>query len=125
MAALGLLAVVSVANSAVLADDPEDPGWRLDEIYFVPPDPVPGRRIYVERLAVSGDTAAVTLRAAHDLELRVRVYGGRTGRTLKMGARSTFRSGEARSYNLTLNGPSFPPSPSPGPTHWDGRERCP
>ena len=106
VAALGLLAVV-LLPSAVLADDPddEDPGWRLDEIYFVPPDPVPGRRIYVERLAVSGDTAAVTLRAAHDLELRVRVYGGRTGRTLKMGARSTFRSGEARSYNLTLDGP--------------------
>ena len=90
-----------------MADDPddEDPGWRLEEIYFVPPDPVPGRRIYVERLAVSGDTANVTLRAAHDLELRVRVYGGRTGRTLKMGAKSAFRSGEARSYNLTLDGP--------------------
>ena len=100
-----LAAAVAVIPATALADDPEDPGWRLDEIYFVPPDPVPGRRIYVERLAVSGDTAAVTLRAAHDLELRVRVYGGRTGRTLKMGARSTFRSGEARSYNLTLDGP--------------------
>ena len=106
---LAVAAVLAVAVAAIpataLADDPEDPGWRLDEIYFVPPDLVPGRRIYVERLAVSGDTAAVTLRAAHDLELRVRVYGGRTGRTLKMGARSTFRSGEARSYNLTLDGP--------------------
>ncbi len=102
-----LAAAVAVIPATALADDPDDddPGWRLDEIYFVPPDPVPGRRIYVERLAVSGDTAAVTLRAAHDLELRVRVYGGRTGRTLKMGARSTFRSGEARSYNLTLDGP--------------------
>ncbi len=100
-----LAAAVAVIPATALADDPEDPGWRLDEIYFVPPDPVPGRRIYVERLAVSGDTAAVTLRAAHDLDLRVRVYGGRTGRTLKMGARSTFRSGEARSYNLTLDGP--------------------
>ena len=106
VAALGLLAVV-LLPSAVLADDPddEDPGWRLEEIYFVPPDPVPGRRIYVERLAVSGDTAAVTLRAAHDLDLRVRVYGGRQGRTLKMGANSTFRTGEAKSYNLTLDGP--------------------
>ena len=106
LAVAAVLAVaVAVIPATALADDPEDPGWRLDEIYFVPPDPVPGRRIYVERLAVSGDTAAVTLRAAHDLELRVRVYGGRTGRTLKMGARSTFRSGEARSYNLTLDGP--------------------
>ena len=107
VAALGLLAVV-LLPSAVLADDPddEDPGWRLDEIYFVPPDPVPGRRIFIERLAVSGDTAAVTLRAAHDLDLKVRVYGGRQGRTLKMGANTSLTAGQAKSYNLTLNGPS-------------------
>ena len=107
VAAAALLAVVLLPTTA-LADDPddEDPGWRLDEIYFVPPDPVPGRRIYVERLAVSGDTAAVTLRAAHDLDLKVRVFGGRKGRTLKMGANSTLGSGEAKSYNLTLDGPS-------------------
>ena len=107
VAALGLLAVVLLPATA-LADDPddEDPGWRLDEIYFVPPDPMPGRRIYVERLAVTGDIAAVTLRAAHDLDLKVRVFGGRLGRTLKMGANSTFGAGEAKSYNLTLDGPS-------------------
>ena len=107
VAALGLLAVVLLPTTA-LADDPddEDPGWRLEEIYFVPPDPVPGRRIYVERLAVSGDTAAVTLRAAHDLDLKVRVFGGRQGRTLKMGANTSLTAGQSRSYNLTLNGPS-------------------
>ena len=107
VAALGLLAVVLLPTTA-LADDPddEDPGWRLDEIYFVPPDPVPGRRIFIERLAVSGDTAAVTLRAAHDLDLKVRVFGGRTGRTLKMGANTNLTAGQSRSYNLTLNGPS-------------------
>ena len=107
VAALGLLAVV-LLPSAVLADDPddEDPGWRLDEIYFVPPDPVPGRRIFIERLAVSGDTAAVTLRAAHDLDLKVRVFGGRAGKTLRMGANTSLTAGQARSYNLTLDGPS-------------------
>ena len=107
VAALGLLAVV-VLPSAVLADDPddEDPGWRLDEIYFVPPDPVPGRRIFIERLAVSGDTANVTLRAAHDLDLKVRVFGGRAGKTLRMGANTSLTAGQSRSYNLTLNGPS-------------------
>ena len=107
MAALGLLAVVLLPGSA-LADDPEDnpygEAWRLGEIYFEPPDPAPGRRIYVERLAVSGDTAAVTLRAAHDLDLKGRVYGGRTGRTLKMGVNTSLAAGESKSYNLTLNG---------------------
>ena len=107
VAALGLLVVVLLPTTA-LADDPddEDPGWRLDEIYFVPPEPVPGRRIFIERLAVSGDTAAVTLRAAHDLDLKVRVFGGRKGKTLKMGANTSLTAGQSRSYNLTLDGPS-------------------
>ena len=104
VAGLLVLAVVALPATA-LADDPDD-GWRLDEIYFQPPDAVPGRRIYVERLAVSGDTANVTLRSAHDLDLKVRVFGGRKGRTLRMGASTTLRAGESKSYNLTLNGPA-------------------
>ena len=107
LAVAGVLAVaVAAIPATALADDPEDPGWRLDEIYFVPPEPVPGRRIYVERLAVSGDTAGVTLRAAHDLDLKVRVYGGRTGKTLRMGANTSLTAGQSRSYNLSLDGPS-------------------
>ena len=108
LAVAAVLAVaVAVVPATALADDPDDDlGWRLDEIYFVPPDPVPGRRIFIERLAVSGDTAAVTLRAAHDLDLKVRVFGGRQGRTLKMGANTSLTAGQSRSYNLTLNGPS-------------------
>ncbi len=108
--AAGLLALALVTlPSTALADDPNDQpygdAWRLDEIYFEPPEPVPGRRIFIEGLAVSGDTATVSLRAAHDLDLRVRVFGGRIGRTLKMGANSTLHAGETRTYRLTLNGP--------------------
>ena len=106
VAALGLLAAALLPGSVLADDPPYGDAWRLDEIYFQPPDPVPGRRVYIERLAVSGDTASVTLRAAHDLDLKGRVYGGRTGRTLKMGVNSTFTKGQARTYNLTLNGPS-------------------
>ncbi len=110
LAVAGLLVLTIVAlPSSALADDPEEnpygDAWRLGEIYFEPPDPVPGRRVYVERLAVSGDTAAVTLRAAHDLDLKGRVFGGRTGRTLKMGFNTSMAAGQAKSYNLTLDGP--------------------
>ena len=108
LAVAGLLTLTLLAlPGTALADDPddEDPGWRLDEIYFQPPEPAPGRRIYIEGLAVSGDTATVSLRAAHDLDLKVRVFGGRTGRTLKMGANAAVHSGERKTYNLTLNGP--------------------
>ena len=107
LAVAGLLALALVTlPGTALADDPDDPGWRLDEIYFQPPDPVPGRRIYIERLAVTGDTATVGLRAAHDLDLKVRVFGGRSGRTLKMGANAVVHSGERKTYNLTLDGPN-------------------
>ena len=113
VAALGLLALVLLPGSA-LADDPEDEpedqpyrdSWRLDEIYFQPPDPVPGRRVFIERISVSGDTARVTLRAAHGLDLKGRVYGGRTGKTLKMGFNTGLAAGQSRSYNLALDGPS-------------------
>ena len=111
LAAAGLLALAVVALPAsALADDPDDnpygDDWRLGEIYFEPPEPAPGRRVYVERLAVSGDTAAVTLRAAHDLDLKGRVFGGRNGRTLKMGFNTGLREGESKSYNLVLDSPS-------------------
>ncbi|MXZ91026.1 MAG: hypothetical protein F4Z05_06080 [Chloroflexi bacterium] len=107
VAALGLLAAALPPGSA-LADNPYGDAWRLGEAYFEPPDPVPGRRIYVERLAVSGDTAVVTLRAAHDLDLKVRVFGGRSGETLKMGVNAGLTTGESRSFNLPLDGtPSF------------------
>ncbi len=109
VASLLVLTVIAIPGSA-LADDPDEPpygdAWRLEEIYFQPPEPAPGRRIFIERLAVSGDTAAVTLRAAHDLDLKVRVFGGRTGKTLKMGISAVVHSGERKTYNLTLNGPS-------------------
>ena len=108
LAVAGLLALTVLAvPGAVLADGPgnEDHGWRLDEIYFVPPEPVPGRRVFVERLGVSGNHANITLRAAHDLDLRVRAYGGRSGRTLRMGANSKLSAGQAKSYNLSLDGP--------------------
>ena len=111
LAVAGLLALTVLAlPAAVLADGPGDQpygeAWRLDEIYFQPPDPVPGRRIFIERLGVRGNHASVTLRAAHDLDLRVRAYGGRTGRTLRMGANGRFSAGEARSYSLSLDGPN-------------------
>ena len=111
--ALAALALVLLPNVA-LADDPEDESedppygdaWRLDEIYFVPPDPVPGRRVYIEGLAVTANHANVTLRAAHELHLRGRAYGGRSGRTLRMGFNTPMSAGQSKSYNLSLDGPS-------------------
>ena len=95
-----MAAVVAVPQSA-LADD----HWR-DEIDFEVEEPVPGRRIFVEALTVSGDRAAVTLRAATALDIRVRAFGGPEGTWLRFWGSATLAEGERIDYSLPLHGPA-------------------
>ena len=104
-----LLAVLAVALTAAagavapvaLADDhhPEEIGFELKE-------PVPGRRIYVEGLQVSGDSAEVTVRAAAAIDLQVRGYGGPGGRISVFRGTARLSGGETRSYTFPLSGDS-------------------
>ncbi len=96
-----MAAVVTVPQSA-RADDHEP--WR-DEIDFELTEPVEGRRIFVERLTVSGDRAAVTFRAATALDIRVRAYGGPQGTWLRFWGSATLTEGERIDYSLPLHGP--------------------
>ena len=96
------LALVTVPQVA-LADDHEP--WR-DEIDFEVEEPVEGRRIFVERLTVSGDRAAVTFRAATALDIRVRAYGGPQGTWLRFWGSATLAEGERIDYSLPLHGPA-------------------
>ncbi len=96
-----MAAVVAIPQSA-LADGHEP--WR-DEIDFEVTEPVEGRRIFVEGLYVSGDRASVTLRAATDLDIRVRAFGGSEGRSLRFWGSATLAEGERIDYSLPLNGP--------------------
>ena len=100
-----MAAVVAVPQSA-LADGHEDGGWSSDEIEFQPPQPVEGRRLFVERLSVTGDRAAVTLRAATALDLRVRAFGGPQGRSLRFWGSASLDEGERIDYSLPLHGPA-------------------
>ena len=104
LAALAVLmaAVVAVPQSA-LADDHEP--WR-DEIDFEVTEPVEGRRIFVEALTVSGDRAAVTLRAATNIDLRMRAYGGPEGSWLRFWGSASLAEGESIDYSLPLHGPA-------------------
>ena len=97
-----MAAVVTVPQSA-LADDHEP--WR-DEIDFEVTEPVEGRRIFVEGLTVSGDRAAVTLRAATALDIRVRAFGGPQGTWLRFWGSASPAEGESIDYSLPLNGPA-------------------
>ena len=96
-----LMAAVVAVPQAALADD----HWR-DEIDFEVDEPVPGRRIFVEALTVSGDRAAVTLRAATVLDIRVRAFGGAEGASLRFWGSATLAQGERIDYSLPLHGPA-------------------
>ena len=103
-AAVALLATaVATLPQSALADDHEP--WR-DEIDFEVEEPVEGRRIFVERLTVSGDRAAVTLRAATALDIRVRAFGGPEGTWLRFWGSATLAQGESIDYSLPLHGPA-------------------
>ena len=104
IAALAVLAVaVMTVPQAALADDHEP--WR-DEIDFDLTEPVEGRRIFVEGLTVTGDRAAVTLRAATALDIRVRAFGGPQGRWLRFWGSASLAEGESIDYSLPLHGPA-------------------
>ena len=103
-AALAVLAMALVTVPQVALADDHEP-WR-DEIDFELTEPVEGRRIFVERLTVSGDRAAVTFRAATALDIRVRAYGGPEGTWLRFWGSGTLTEGERIDYSLPLHGPA-------------------
>ena len=107
MFALAVVAVLAAAvmtvPQAALADGHEP--WR-DEIDFEVEEPVEGRRIFVEGLTVSGDRAAVTLRAATELDIRVRAFGGPQGTWLRFWGSASLAEGERIDYSLPLHGPA-------------------
>ena len=78
--------------------------WR-DEIDFEVTEPVEGRRIFVEALTVSGDRAAVTLRAATALDIRVRAFGGPQGTWLWFWGSASLDEAERIDYSVPLHGP--------------------
>ena len=105
--ALSVMTLMTLAiPSAVLADGPwSDDAWRLEEVRALPPDPVPGRRLFVENLAVIDSLAMITLRAATELKLDARSYGGDGGRTLTFFVADHMQQGEAEIFGLSLDGP--------------------
>ena len=105
VAAILVALAATVPQAAVLADGHEDPERWRDEIDFDLTEPVEGRRVFVEGLTVSGDRAAVTLRAATDIDIRVRAFGGSQGTALRFWGAATLAEGERIDYSLPLHGP--------------------
>ena len=105
-AALAAMSLAAPPPTSAQEPEPKEFGlWDLgDEIEFEPREPVPGRRLYFEELRVAGDRAYVTLRAATDLEIRVRAFGGLRGRELRFWSAAALVERETISYSLPLAG---------------------
>ncbi len=105
-AALAAMSLTALPPASGQEPEFEDIGlWDLEsEIDFEPRDPVPGRRLYYEELRVADDRAHVTLRAATDLEIRVRAFGGLWGRELRYWSAAALVERGTVSYSLPLAG---------------------
>ena len=106
-AALAVLAVALFAiPPLVSADGPMGgEGWGLGEVEFETPEPVPGRRLFIEELHVTKDRAAVTVRAATEVNLRVRAFGGATGSQPLFFGFAGLAAGDTDSFDMPLHGP--------------------
>ncbi|MCY3567398.1 MAG: hypothetical protein OXH38_02130 [Chloroflexi bacterium] len=109
---LGGAAALAVVASVVVccpplasADEGEQETWTSDEIEFDPPPLIPGRRLFIERLTVTASAATVVLKAAANLEVEVRAFGGADGREPKFHRENTLGTGGRLSYLLPLDGP--------------------
>ena len=101
-----LVMAAAVPQAVVLADGHEP--WR-DEIDFEIEEPVEGRRIFVEGLTVSGDRALVTLRAATDVDIRIRAFGGPDGTWLRFLGIRPARPGRDRPLQIPTARPRAVP----------------
>ena len=111
-ALLGGAAALAVVASVVVccpplasADDGEQETWTSDEIEFDPPPLIPGRRLFIERLTVTASAATVVLKAATNLDVEVRAFGGADGREPKFHRENTLGTGGRSSYLMPLDGP--------------------
>jgi len=110
---LGAAAAVMVATSVgvctpplAVADDGEQESWTSDEIEFDPPPLIEGRRLFVERLTVTRGAATVVLKAAANLEVEARAFGGADGRAPTFKRVDTLGRNGRSSYLLPLDGPA-------------------
>ena len=94
--------VMALGSQPASADGHDQ--WFGEEVSI--PEPIPGQRLFVERIEVTGAVATLTLRAATALDIQVRGYGGDDGQTLTFQRRASLATGGRVSYTLPLVGES-------------------
>ena len=106
-AALAVVASIAVCSPPPLAvaDEGGEETWTSDEIEFDPPPLIPGRRLYIERLSVTQTAATVVVRAAANLEVEARAFGGPDGSEPRFQREDTLGRNGRSSYLAPLDGP--------------------
>ncbi len=106
-AALAVVVSITVCTPPPLAvaDEGDGETWTSDEIEFDPPPLIPGRRLFIERLSVTQTAATVVVRAAANLEVEARAFGGPDGREPRFQREDTLGKGGRSSYLAPLDGP--------------------
>ena len=106
-AALAVVASITLCSPPPLAvaEEGDEETWSSDEIEFDPPPLIPGRRLYIERLSVTPSAATVVVRAAANLEVEARAFGGPDGRQPRFQRENTLGAGGRSSYLAPLDGP--------------------
>ena len=92
--------VMALASQPASADGHDQ--WFEEEV--LTPESIPGQRLFLERLTVYGDRAGFALRAATELDVQVRAYGGDDGQTLVYQAKESLVTGERRGWDVPLEG---------------------
>ncbi len=104
-AVVAALGIVTCTPRGIVAQEPHTQPRLPEEIEFDPEPLIDGRRLFIERLTITPSEATVVLRAAADLEVDVRAFGGVNGRSL-VASRSVPLNGSERStQRLPLSGP--------------------
>ncbi len=108
-AVVAALSVVTCTPRGIVAQEPTAAPRLPEEIEFEPGPLIDGRRLYIERLVITPTEATVVLRAAADLEVDVRAFGGVQGRSLVASRSVALHEGERSTQRLPLSGaePSF------------------
>lgn len=108
-AVVAALSIVTCTPRGIVAQDPFVPPRLPEEIEFDPEPLIDGRRLYIERLTITPTEATVVLRAAANLEVDVRAFGGVNGWSLLASRSVALSEGERSTQRLPLDGadPSF------------------
>jgi hypothetical protein len=89
-----------------VAEEGDGETWTSDEIEFDPPPLIPGRRLFIERLSVTSSAATVVVKAAANLEVEARAFGGPDGREPRFQREDALGTGGRSSYLARLDGPA-------------------